>query len=78
MPGTQHQQYGLFVPHLKTFMYFNGTKEEFEALLRQFGSQEPQEKSDLRHDFNDFDYVVEEVAQSPYSKMSRELLEFDF
>ena len=72
------QKYGIYVPHLKTFMYLNGTKQDFEAMLRQLGSAKAQDQQNQCQHFNDFDHVVEEVSKNSFSKMSEELLEYDF
>ena len=67
-----HEKYGIFIPSLNTFMYIQGTKEDFERQLREHGLLEPKKEEQVET-FDDFDDVVREVRDTPYSRSSLQL-----
>lgn len=70
MSEEARQVYGFYSRAHGIFMYFNGTREQFEELQREIGELMEQEAPMEKELYDDFDSIIEEVAATPYSKFS--------
>lgn len=71
-------QYGIYIPSIKTFMCFENNREEFKKMMRFLeGDSAEQVKEFGEGELNDFDYIIEEVRNAPFSVTSLELIQYD-
>lgn len=74
------QQYGFYDAATQRFYAVPArNQEEFRRFLEAMGLAQRQETRQAapRQDFDDFDFVIEEVSKTPSSAFSQKLIQFD-
>lgn len=75
----ENQKYGIYIPELKIFVNFNGSKDKFDELLQAAGYyynkklECSQNQAVNSPSYDDFDDIIREVNNTPYSDFSTEL-----
>ena len=70
------QQYGFYDAATQRFYAVPArNQEEFRRFLEAMGLA--QRQAAPRQDFDDFDFVIEEVSKTPSSAFSQKLIQFD-